>query len=111
MTDLDSRAGYRAAIDALVEECRNGQGSVFPGWARRGVWPSDPEITSFLEPLSVADRELVVRMLSTAYSGAMHDALRVLEDHDFPHLDQAYEGSAYQDFIGRLVTDYAWPID
>ena len=50
-------------------------------------------------------------MLEQAYSGAVHDTLRVLEDKGFPNLAQAYEGSPREDFMGRLITDYEWPND
>ncbi len=50
-------------------------------------------------------------MLEQAYSGAVHDTLRVLEDNGFPDLNRAYEGSAREDFMGRLATDYEWPDD
>lgn len=111
MTDRGSRAAYRTLIDALVDECRHGQGTVLPGWALRGVWPSDAGAAELLGRLREPDRAVVARMLEQAYSGAMHDALRVLEDEGVPDFDQSYEGSAREDFMGRLVADYEWPDD
>lgn len=109
MTEPDPRAAYRQAIDALVDECHNGQGSVLPEWVERGVWPIDRSIASALGRFTAEERHLVAKMLRTAYSGAVHDTLRVLEDHEFPALDQAYEGSPFQDFMGRLESHYDWP--
>lgn len=111
MIDRGSRARYRAVIDALVDECRHGQGTVLPGWAQRGVWPSDVDAAELLGRLGQPDRAVVASMLEQAYSGAVHDALKVLEDEGFPHLGQSYEGSAREDFMGRLSTDYEWPDD
>ncbi|HSX67406.1 DUF6547 family protein [Nocardioides sp.] len=111
MTEQGGRSAYRASIDALVDECRNGQGTVLPSWARRAVWPPDSEVAELLRRLDSSDREAVARMLEQAYSGAVHDTLRVLEDKGFPNLAQAYEGSPREDFMGRLITDYEWPND
>lgn len=36
--DRSDRGAYRALLDALVAECRSGQGTVLPGRVRAGVW-------------------------------------------------------------------------
>ena len=110
MTEADPRAEYRAIIDDLVCECLEGQGAVLPHWVRRGEWPQEREFTLMLARLSLEDRALIARMLSDAYWGAVHDALRVLNDHQVPPFDQSYEGTPYQDFVGRLSGDWAWPV-
>lgn len=114
------RSVYRAIVDALVDECRNGQGQVLPGWARRGVWntyaldhademPEEHRMNTLLAHLSDEDRAVVARMLELSYEAGIHDALRVLHDHDVPPFDDAYEGAPFQDFMGRLKTDWEWP--
>jgi hypothetical protein len=109
MTEADPRAEYRSIIDELVRECLEGQGTVLPLWVRRGNWPQEREINLMLARLSPEDRALIARMLSDAYWGAVHDALRVLNDNQVPPFDQSYEGTPYQDFVGRLSGEWAWP--
>ena len=109
MTEADPRAEYRSIIDELVRECLEGQGTVLPLWVRRGQWPQEHEINRMLARLSLEARALIARMLSDAYCGAVHDALRVLNDNQVPPFDQSYEGTPYQDFVGRLSGEWAWP--
>lgn len=77
----DDRSQYRELIDDLVLECRDGQGSVMPGWVRRGVCstyardhpgevPEEDDINGVLKRLTDDDREVVARMLELAYEGA-----------------------------------------
>lgn len=114
------RSQYRALIDALVDECRNGQGKVLPGWVRRGIWseyankhpeemPDEYRMNLLLTRLSSDDRDAVARMLELSYQGAVHDAIAVLHEREVPPFQEGYEGTPYQDFMGRLVTDWEWP--
>lgn len=109
MNDADSRAMYRSIIDELVEECLNGQGTVLPSWVRRGDWPQEAEINALLARLTPEDRGHIARMLGDAYAGAIHDALRVMNDNHAPPFEESYEGTPYQDFAGRLSGDWEWP--
>lgn len=120
MPNHDGRNQYRALIDELVGECRDGQGTVLPGWVRRGFWneyaedhpaemPEEHRMNRLLARLSTDDRELVARMLELAYEGAVHDTLRVLHDREVSPFDDGYEGSPFNDFMGRLMTDWEWP--
>ena len=116
----DQRSRYRALIVELVDECRNGQGQVLPGWVRRGVWntnaldkpdemPEEHQMNTVLARLTQEDRAVVAQMLELSYEGGIHDALRVLHDHEVPPFDDAYEGTPFHDFMGRLKTDWEWP--
>lgn len=119
-TPGDDRHEYRALIDELVSECREGQGTVYPGRVRRGVWhehadahademPEEHRMNRLLTRLSSDEREVVARMLELAYEGAVHDTLRVLHDREVSPFDDAYEGTPFHDFMGRLSTDWEWP--
>lgn len=120
MPEDDERSQYRSVIDSLVEECRDGQGQVLPTWVRRGVWGAhalghpdemseEHRMNTVLSRLSGESRAVVARMLELSYEGGVHDALRVLHDHDLPPFDSAYGGTPFHDFIGRLMTDWEWP--
>jgi hypothetical protein len=120
MPSQDERREYKTLIDALVEECRHGQGQILSGWVLRGVWnsyaddhpdemPEERRMNAVLARMSTDDRELVARMLDLAYEGAVHDVLRVLHDREVPPFDDAYEGTPSHDFMGRMMTDWEWP--
>jgi len=121
MPNDDERSQYRALIDALVNECRSGQGTVLPGWVRRGIgneyaddhpeeMPDEHRMNVLLGRLSSEDREVVARMLELSYQGAVHDTLRVLHEREVQPFDDGYEGTPFHDFMGRLMTDWEWPI-
>jgi hypothetical protein len=120
MPEDQQRSKYRSLIDALVEGCRDGQGQVLPGWVRHGVWnayaidhpdemPEEHRMNTVLAHLGDGDRAAVARMLELSYESGVHDTLRVLHDYDVPPFDEAYEGAPFQDFMGRLKTDWEWP--
>jgi hypothetical protein len=120
MPEDQDQSQYRSLIDALVEECRDGQGQVLSGWVRRGVWnryaldhpdelPEEDRMNNVLARLDDEDRAVVARMLELSYAGGVHDTLRTLHDHEVPPFDDAYEGTPSQDFMGRLETDWEWP--
>ena len=62
-----------------------------------------------LARLSDDDRADVARMVELSYESGIHDALRVLHDHEVSPFDDAYEGAPFLDFMGRLRTDWDWP--
>jgi hypothetical protein len=108
---------YRDAIDELVRVCKEGQGQIAVNRVRAGVWnanatndsiPDQHEINQFLAHLSVADREVLVRLLINQVELGVFEALKVLEKFGIAPFEDGYEGSAYNDFIGRLA-DWDWP--
>ena len=108
---------YREMIDALVEVCRTGQGQIYPRRVREGVWHRYVPPTEFsdqhnllLARLSSADRELLSGMLTRQFESGVFEALKVLEQFRVEPFEDGYEGSPYNDFVGRL-TDWEWPED
>ena len=107
-------AQYRAVIDELVDECRAGQGQVLPRRVREGVWnPNNiPETVTANELVAVLDsaqRQVLAGMLESAYVAGVHGSLRVLHDHEVRPFDDGREGTPFNDFMGRLGTDWEWP--
>jgi hypothetical protein len=78
----DSREQYRRVIDGLVRECREGQGPIA---AKRGD-------------------------AQGAFESGVFIALRVLHDESIPPFDDGYEGTPFNDFVGRL-NGWSWPSD
>ena len=116
----EGRDLYRSLIDALVDECRHGGGTVLATWARRGVWnpyaldhpeemPDEQRMNEVLARMPDGAREVLAGMLMQSYEGGVHDTLRVLHDHGLPPFDDPYEGTPSHDFMGRLRTDWDWP--
>jgi hypothetical protein len=108
---------YRDAIDALVEDCRNGQGQIGPKRAMKGLWnqsataasmPDQYRFNVLLARLPPQDRETIAEMLAQEYVGGAFAALSVLNDFKVAPFEDGYEGAAYNDFMGRL-DDWPWP--
>jgi hypothetical protein len=108
---------YRAIIDLLVEVCHNGQGQIGARRARAGIWnvnatsefaPDQHEINLLLTRMPAADREILAQMLARAFEGGVFETLKGLEEFEVAPFESGYEGSAYNDFIGRL-NDWEWP--
>ena len=108
---------YRAIIDLLVEVCHNGQGQIGARRARVGIWnvnatpefaPDQHEINLLLSRMPDADREILAHMLARAFEGGVFETLKALEEFEIAPFEGGYEGSAYNDFIGRL-DDWEWP--
>ena len=109
---------YRDFIDDLVRVCRAGQGQIGPERARRGVW--NPHITAITAPdqhamnlllakLGAADRETIASFLAEAFEGGVFEALKALERFEVPPFQEGYEGSPYNDFMGRVSGEWEWP--
>ena len=108
---------YKAVIDRLVEVCLRGQAQVAPQRVLRGLWnesasaqhlPDQGEINRLLARMSQADRETLARMLSEQAEVGVFEALKVLEEFGVSPFESGYEGSPYQDFVGRLK-GWEWP--
>ena len=108
---------YRELIDALVQACKHGQGQIGARRAREGVWnrnakpdfiPDQYEINLLLERMSAHDRELLAGMLAHQVEVGAFETLKVLEQFQIEPFKDGYEGSPYNDFIGRLA-DWQWP--
>jgi len=117
MTQLSKPQIYRDAIDSMVEVCKEGQGQIGSNRVRAGVWninatenfiPEQNEINIFLKKLDRKDREVLAGMLEDAVVKGVFEALRILEEKEIEPFKEGYEGSAYNDFIGRL-DGWDWP--
>ncbi|MDR2988198.1 MAG: hypothetical protein LBV34_25520 [Nocardiopsaceae bacterium] len=115
----DGRDLYRVLIDELVRECRQGQGQIGPCRARTGTWnpnaeaapdkfPDQRRINVLLTGLMQDDRDVLAQMLAEEFQGGVFTTLRVLHDHGVPPFEDGYEGTPFNDFVGRL-DDWPWP--
>ncbi len=108
---------YRDLIDRLVDACKNGQGQIGSRRARAGVWhgsatpdqlPDQHAINVLLARMPEGDREVLAGMLAHAFSSGAFAALVALHEAGMEPFDQAYEGTPFNDFVGRL-DDWPWP--
>src|SRR5690348_3858686 len=108
---------YRELIDELVRVCKEGQGQIGAIRARDGVWnqsatedfiPEQHQINLLLKRMSAADREILAGMLAQEVVTGVFETLKALEEFEIEPFKDGYEGSPYNDFIGRLG-DWQWP--
>jgi len=118
MSNISKPATYRELIDELVRVCREWQGQVGADRARLGIWnasatpdflPDQHEINVFLKRLDASEREILAKMLEEQVEVGIFEALKVLEEFEVAPFEEGYEGSPYNDFIGRLAGDWEWP--
>jgi uncharacterized protein DUF6547 len=119
MTEKRKPQVYRELIDKLVAVCKKGQGQLGSTRVRKGLWnanatrefiPDQHEINLLLERLSPADREILAGMLAHSVETGVFETLKVLEEFEIEPFKDGYEGSSFNDFIGRLA-DWKWPKD
>lgn len=108
---------YRKMIDELVRMCQDGQGQIGARRIREGVWdsnanqdlnPEQHQINLLLKRLSSSDRELIAGILAQEVVTGVFETLKVLEQKGIEPFQDGYEGSPYNDFVGRL-NDWNWP--
>jgi hypothetical protein len=113
----DEEVVYRALIDRLVTSSRDGQGQIAARWVREGAWrseafdesmPDKDAVNRMLGRLTTADRETVAKMLSEAFVSGIHETLVEIHAAGVKPLDHGYEGSPFNDFMGRLA-GWRWP--
>lgn len=110
---------YRKFIDHLVQECKDGQGNIGATRARAGLWnqnatedfiPDQHKINVFLSELTSEQREILAGMLEKEFVGGVFESLKALEEFEIEPFLDGYEGSPYNDFIGRVDDDqWEWP--
>lgn len=112
-----NEALYKKFIDELVHVCKHGQGQIGADRCRNGLWnvnatadfiEDQHEINVLLKALSPDQREVLAGMLAQAFEGGAFAALTVLHEFQIPPFEDGYEGSPFNDFIGRL-DDWEWP--
>jgi hypothetical protein len=108
---------YRDVIDQLVHVCRKGQGQIGAERMRAGVWhkyataehlPDQHAINLLVARLPAADRDILARLLAEEVELGVFETLKALEQFDIAPFESGYEGSAFNDFIGRL-DGWEWP--
>ncbi len=108
---------YRDIIDSLVEVCQAGQGQVGAQRARSGIWnlnatptrlPVDHKLNELLGSLPGECREAIAVALAREFEAGVFETLNVLAQHQVKDLMESHEGSAHEDFIGRLG-GWEWP--
>lgn len=113
MSEPQKSPAYRKMIDV----CKHGQGQIGARRVRTGVWnknatqdfiPDQHAINLLLQRLSTEDREIIASMLSDAVVTGVFETLKVLEQFEVAPFEDGYEGSPYNDFMGRL-DDWSWP--
>ncbi len=108
---------YRKLVDELVRVCKEGQGQIGARRVLAGVWnqsatpdfiPDQHAINLLLKRMSPADRETLAGMLAQEVVTGAFETLKLLEQFQIEPFKEGYEGSPYNDFIGRL-NDWQWP--
>ncbi|WP_171695405.1 DUF6547 family protein [Methylomonas sp. ZR1] len=117
MSRISKPRVYRQIIDELVRECQQGQGQIGSNRARTGLWnqnateesiPEQHAINVLLVKLTKEDREVLAHMLAYEFEIGVFETLKALERFGVEPFNGGYEGSPYEDFIGRL-SDWEWP--
>jgi hypothetical protein len=117
MSDLAKTKLYRNVIDELVRVCHDGQGQIGPRRAREGLWNQNATADNLLDQhqfnvllahMPTDDREILARMLAQEVERGVFETLKVLEHFEVPPFIDGYEGSPFNDFIGRL-NGWDWP--
>ena len=113
MNDADSE--YRRLVDAMVEACNEGQGQIAASRVHAGVWNEHVDehheqqaINELLATLTLDQRAVLAGLLTSQYRSGMFGALVVLSESETHPFDRAYEGSPFEDFMGR-VDGWQWP--
>lgn len=113
----DKWQAYREFIDALVDDVEKGQGAIGPNRVRSGVWnrnategdmPDQYAINQLLSRMSGTDREVIALMLRNEFTSGVHSVLVQLHERNVPPCEDAYEGTPFHDFVGRL-DGWEWP--
>lgn len=109
---------YKSLIDEMVQMLKSGQGKIPSQKVKSGVWNENAtkdfledqhEINQLLEKLSVTDREIIAKLLDDAVETGVFECLKILEDKNINPFEEGFEGSPYEDFIGRIKSDWEWP--
>lgn len=108
---------YRDIIDSLVETCQVGQGQVGAQRARAGTWnrnatptrlPFEHKLNELFSSLPAESREAIAAALAREFEAGVFETLKVLAQHEVDELIESHEGSAHEDFVGRLG-GWEWP--
>lgn len=115
----DDRTLYRTVIDALVVQCRDGQGQISAHRVRTGVWNENADAVDDIAPdqntmnvllgeLSEEHREVLAGIIAEEFASGVFNALHVLEVAHIAPFENGYGGTASDNFLDRL-DDWEWP--
>jgi len=115
----DDRTLYRTVIDALVVQCRDGQGQVSAHRVRAGVWnenaevvddavPEQHEMNVLLGALTPDQRHALAALFAEEFASGVYNALQVLELASVAPFSAEYGGAASDHFLDRM-DDLDWP--
>src|SRR5262245_1714454 len=111
MTKTEKPQIYRDVIDHLVDVCRNGQGQIAARRVRAAVWNANAsaeflhdqhEINLFLGRMAATVRDILAQLLAKEVELGVFESLKALEQFAIKPFESGYEGSSYNDFVGRL---------
>jgi hypothetical protein len=117
MSTISKPKVYRDLIDELVRVCHEGPGQVGAERVRSGMWNANasPEfladqhaINVLLSRLSESERQILAQMLAREVQVGVFETLKALELFGFSPFQDGYEGSPYDDVVGRLA-GWEWP--
>jgi len=136
---MEKSQEYRDFIDAMVDACNNGagqissknvlygQGSTYDKKVLPGTWNRNADIKElrdkddflkeeykinlFLRKLSNDQREIIAKILEEQYKAGVFETLEKLQEFEIEPFVGGYEGSPYEDFIGRVnkINPWKWP--
>ncbi len=117
----EDRVLYRTVIDALVVQCRDGQGQVSAHRVLAGVWNENAEVVEDAAPdqhamnvvlaaLAPEQREALALLFAEEFQSGVYNALHVLEMARIaPFLDES--GAIASDHFLDRLDDWEWPED
>jgi len=115
----DDRTLYRTVIDALVVQCRTGQGQVSAHRVRAGVWNENAEVVEDASPdqhamnlllsgLSPEQRDVLAQLFAEEFASGVFNVLEVLGAARIEPFHAGESGTASDNFLDRL-DDWEWP--
>lgn len=115
----DDRTLYRTVIDALVVQCRDGQGQVSARRVVAGVWNENAELVDDAEPdqhamnlllgaLTPEQRAVLAQLFAEEFASGVYNALQVLEAARIDPFAEGVAGTASDNFLDRM-DDWEWP--
>lgn len=118
----DERLLYRAFIDALVVQCRDGQGQVSARRVQVGVWnavaeedgveadPDQHEMNELLRSLSERQRAVLATLFAQEFESGVYNVLQGLHAAGIPPFHAHPDGVPGDNFLDRL-DNWQWPAD
>lgn len=71
--------------------------------------PEQHAMNALLATLDDRGRDVLALMLEEAFVSGVHETLAVLHEAQVPPFEDGYEGTPFNDFVGRLE-GWEWPM-